>query len=227
MKEKIKYLRWFDILIVTIILFGTAIYGSTVNFLTIDNININQEINFSKVDNIRSIIMEIIELILAFFYLYLRKFDFSQWKYKITLKGTIFSIFLFIIVSLIIDATDLLFYGFKSSISSIGSYGFIEIFKNIDIHLVLFSLLNGFYEEIFFLGICTCVNKKNQLISLIYSVFIRISFHTYQGLISSLQIGLILGIIFYVFYKKDKNLYPFMLSHSIADTIGLGIIQLL
>ena len=227
MKEKIKYLRWFDILIITIILFGTAIYSSTINFLTVDNMSISQEITFSKLDNINAISIEIIELIIAFFYLHLRKFDFSQWKYKITLKSTIFSIFLFIIVSLIIDITDLFFYGFKISISSISSYGFIEIFKNIDTPLVLFSLLNGFYEEIFFLGICTCVNKKNQLISLIYSIFIRISFHTYQGLIPSFQIGLILGIIFYIFYKKNKNLYPFILSHSIADTIGLGIIQLL
>ncbi|HFR3627910.1 TPA: CPBP family intramembrane glutamate endopeptidase, partial [Streptococcus suis] len=49
----------------------------------------------------------------------------------------------------------------------------------------------------------------------------------YQGLISALGLGLILGTIFYLLYQKikPKNLLPFFLAHAVADVIGLTIIS--
>ncbi|WP_153052902.1 type II CAAX prenyl endopeptidase Rce1 family protein, partial [Streptococcus suis] len=61
----------------------------------------------------------------------------------------------------------------------------------------------------------------------LYSLIIRCSFHTYQGLISALGLGLILGTIFYLLYQKikPKNLLPFFLAHAVADVIGLTILS--
>ncbi|WP_250278123.1 CPBP family intramembrane glutamic endopeptidase [[Clostridium] colinum] len=130
---------------------------------------------------------------------------------------------MFILLSTIIDITNILFYGWKEYISSVSLYGFPQI----NISLILFALLNGFYEEIFFLGICIHVKKEYRIISLVYSLIIRTLFHTYYGLFTALEIGLVIGIIYYIFYKRNKNLYPFMMSHTIADIVSLGIIQLL
>ncbi|WP_250278122.1 hypothetical protein [[Clostridium] colinum] len=67
MKEKLKYLRWFDILIVTIILFGKPIYDSTVIFLTANANEISEVTDINTLSNIYSIFYEIIQLSLAFF----------------------------------------------------------------------------------------------------------------------------------------------------------------
>ena len=62
----------------------------------------------------------------------------------------------------------------------------------------------------------------------IVALVLRVSFHTYQGLGSALGIGLILGSVYYVLYrKKTQNLYPYMLSHTFADIFGLSLIHFL
>ncbi|UWH02138.1 CPBP family intramembrane metalloprotease [Corynebacterium silvaticum] len=101
--------------------------------------------------------------------------------------------------------------------------------KKIDASLVLFSLQNGFYEEIFFLGIFLSVAPKYRVAAFIFSLVVRTIFHTYQGLASALGIGLILGSIFYFLYtrSKDKNLYTFFLAHAICDVVGLAVLYLL
>ena len=94
--------------------------------------------------------------------------------------------------------------------------------------LIIFSLLNGVYEEIFFLGVCTSVEEKYKSWAFAYSLLIRFSFHTYQGIVAALGIGFVLGIIYYfLFIKSDKNLYPFMLAHSFADIVGASLLNLL
>ena len=228
MKEKITYLRWFDILIVSIILFGSAIYDSAITFLTTEPEILALGTEFSTADNIYAIFTEIFELTFAFIYLRLRRFDFSRWKYKVTLKGTVIAILLFLVISVIMDITDIVVYGWADVTARAGEGGISEVLSEIDITLIVFSLLNGFYEEIFFIGIATAVKKKHQIPALIYSIIIRTSFHTYQGLVSALEIGICVGLVFYFYYKKkDDNLYTVMTSHALADIFGAGIISLL
>lgn len=57
---------------------------------------------------------------------------------------------------------------------------------------------------------------------------IRFSFHTYQGLLWALVIGVIYGLFYYVMYKKVvKNLLPFFLMHALADMFGSSLMYLL
>lgn len=93
--------------------------------------------------------------------------------------------------------------------------------------MILYSILNGFYEEIFFLGICLSVKPEERKYYFIYSLLVRYSFHTYQGNISAIAIGLLVGGIYYFLYEKmeEKNLFPFFLAHTITDILGAGIIS--
>lgn len=228
MKEKLTYLRWFDILIVSAILFGSAIYDSTITFITTDPDVLSLGTEFTPADNIYAMITEISELTFAFIYLRLRRFDFSRWKYKVTLKGTLTALILFLLISVLMDIADILVYGWADVTAYVGEGGIFYVLSEIDITLLLFSLLNGFYEEIFFIGIATAVKKEHQIPALIYSLIIRTSFHTYQGIVSALEIGICVGLVFYLYYrKKDDNLYPVMTSHALADIFGAGIISLL
>ncbi|HEL9630501.1 TPA: CPBP family intramembrane metalloprotease, partial [Streptococcus suis] len=108
------------------------------------------------------------------------------------------------------------------SISSV-----IEKFATLSPSRVLFSLMNGFYEEFFFLGLLLSTNKTYRLWILIFSTIVRVSFHTYQGLPSALVIGIVFGLFYYFLYtRKNDNLLPFFLGHAFADMVGTSFFYL-
>ena len=76
------------------------------------------------------------------------------------------------------------------------------------------ALLNGFYEEFFFLGLLTSVKEKHQWLVLVYSVIIRISTHTYQDLLWALVIGLVYGLFYYFLYKYVGQEFTSILYHA-------------
>ncbi len=232
---KLDYLKWWDILVVTVIMFGYFIWSSTVSFLYSPNTGVNQLSDFTSGINWKSSATELALLAAAFIYLYLRDFNFSQWKIKVTPKSILTGIALFIAVALIFDLYYMVLYNIfpYPNVDNSMLYetqttnSFFAGLVHIDLSLACFSLLNGFYEEIFFLGICLSGRPDKRKYYFIYSLLIRYSFHTYQGNMSALAIGILLGGIYYFLYtrSKEKNLLPFFVSHAIADMLGLGIIS--
>lgn len=223
-----KNLQWWDIIILSIIFFETAVYNSMSVYFSTDASILAQGTEFTAADNIYGIITILIELTIAFLYLKCRKFDFSQWKYKITIKDTIFAIGIYIFVSLALDAADIFILGWDYATNFVGTNGYLEVIKSIDLSLILFSFLNGFYEEIFFLGICFAVPDSQRFFVILYSFVVRYSFHTYQGILPAVEIGFLLGGLYFIMFKRSqKNLYPFMLAHAFADIFGAGILGLL
>ncbi|WHR54771.1 CPBP family glutamic-type intramembrane protease [Wohlfahrtiimonas chitiniclastica] len=57
----------------------------------------------------------------------------------------------------------------------------------------------------------------------LYSLVIRFSFHTYQGINSAIAITL-LGVVFLLIRRRTNLLVPFMLAHAFFDVFGLGAI---
>lgn len=212
----LKELRFRDILILSAIFFGYAAYTSTMYFLsgTSDFASLT---DFSQRDNYLGLGIQLFWFILALCYLKFIKYDFSVLKFQITLKSTIFALILFCFLALLMDGyfwlLDILGVAYPAS-----SY--------IDTSIIIYSLFNGFYEEFFFIGLCLSVNHKIIKGVFIYSLFVRFSFHTYQGVASALGITLILGCIYFLLYERlrVKNLYPYFLSHALADIFGLGIL---
>lgn len=231
-KEKLNYLKWWDILIITLIMFGYFIYSSTTSFFGLPDTNITQIPEFTNDANWQALVLQLGLLAITFIYLYLRNFDFSNWKIKVNLKSILMGISIFIGVGLLFD----LYYTLAYTLFPIDNSMLYEtqeasthlsIFENIDLSLILYSMLNGFYEEIFFLGVCLSVNPEKRMHYFIYSLIIRYSFHTYQGNISALAIGFLVGGVYYFIYtrKKEKNLFPIILAHQITDVFGAGIIS--
>lgn len=227
-KEKITVLRWFDIVILTIILIGQGIVNSTLLYLDMLKNPVvpytGNGVEFSSLQNYQALANQLVWLFLACLYLLFRNFDFSVWFKKIRLTAwlPLQTIGIFLLIALAMDIFHLLTYQFANpAIPSLPG-----IFSKLDLSLILYSLLNGFYEEIFFLGICLTVKPEYQKWAFLYSLIIRFSFHTYQGLGAAFGIGILMGFIFYFLYKKmgQKNLLPFFLAHAIADMIGLSII---
>ncbi|XCY68107.1 CPBP family intramembrane glutamic endopeptidase [Streptococcus iniae] len=226
MRDKLTTLRWFDILVVTIILFTDGIINSTKQYLALLNqtSNLTDNLTFSSGQNYQAFLLQSLLLLMAIAYLYFRRFDFSVLTTKINVKPIVIlqAILIFIVASFLMDLSYLISYQLENAIRP----SLYHMFSNLDFSLVLYSFLNGFYEEIFFLGICLSVKPDYIKWAFLYSLLIRTSFHTYQGLTATFSIGLILGTLFYVLYRKLKpeNLLPFFLAHAIADMIGLSVI---
>ncbi len=54
------------------------------------------------------------------------------------------------------------------------------------------------------------------------SLLVRLGFHTYQGPVGLLAIGL-LGLLFSIFYLRTQRLWPVLIAHGVLDFIGLAL----
>ncbi len=60
-------------------------------------------------------------------------------------------------------------------------------------------------RELYFLGICLAVKEEHIKWGCSFSLLIRTSFHTYQGMLSALGIGLLFGGLFLLVYYRSKD----------------------
>ncbi|HEL2054736.1 TPA: CPBP family intramembrane metalloprotease [Streptococcus suis] len=240
-EQSLKLLRWFDILILTAIIWGNSIITSTQ--LWIASLSATETVeasvsSFSSSDDWWAIGNEVKLLVIALIYLLIRHFDFKQLKVKLHWNVLLWAPAIFLgagfLCDLAFDVYDLFpsltdnftylgyFPYYEWSISSI-----IDKFATISPSRVLFSLMNGFYEEFFFLGLLLSTNKKYRPWILAFSTIVRVSFHTYQGLPSALIIGVVFGLFYYFMYtRKNDNLLPFFLGHAFADMVGTSFFYL-
>lgn len=247
---RLKELRWWDILVATAIMIGPFIYSSTVNYLSALNsaaqtgasTNIINN-NFDSM-NYDMLLFQLPLLVATLVYLRIRNFDFSKWKFKINWKTILYGIGLFILISLVVDIIYLvgsniaLYLGDSMEMvnaAGVDAESAMEqtesgtladmILGKLNISTIIYALFNGVYEELYFLGMCLFVAPKYVKWSFLFSILVRFSFHTYQGILPAIGITSI-GVVYYIIYMKTKkkNLYPFFLSHEIADVFGLSIL---
>lgn len=228
-KEKIRHLKWFDILILTLIMLGQAIYNSTMSYIVLIQgiVTIEDNITYSAADNYFGLARQIVYLLVALAYLWLRCFDFKTWTIRFDLKAVIYGILIFLGAALLLDIYNLLTYQLTVASLFAGPIG--AFFGNETVASVIYAMLNGVYEELYFLGICLSVKKESLKWVVPFSLLIRVSFHTYQGMVTALGIGLVFGSFMFLLYhrSKDRNLMPFFIAHIIADIFGLGILSYL
>ena len=237
--KPLRYLRWFDILIITVLMFGLFIIRSTELFLasmfptglstTMDRASntVGEGAAYSS-----NFTLQVIFLTLALLYLLIRNYDFNQLPIRWTWSLLFWVPFIFAIVGLFGDLVTTLTgeynYFNPALFAHINPMEVIRKFLALSPMAIAYALLNGFYEEFFFLGLLTSVKEKNKWRVLLYSTIIRISFHTYQGLVWALVIGVVYGLFYYFLYKyKVKNLLPFFLMHALADMFGSSLMYLL
>lgn len=226
-KEKNTYLKWSDILVLTLILWGEGIYTSTISYIALiqGKATIDDNLSFSATDNYGSLALQAGLLLLALLYLWLRRFDFKAWTIRFNIKAVACGVLIFLAAALLLDIYFMLTNPLTGVLPFPGPIG--AFFVKETVSSVIYALLNGVYEELYFLGICLAVRKEHLKWAVPFSLLIRVSFHTYQGILSALGIGLLFGIFMYLLYRrsKDRNLMPFFIAHAIGDIFGLGILS--
>lgn len=231
MHKTLQFLKPIDILILTLIFFGEAIISSTYGYLqlTANHQVAPDTLVFNGDMNLAGIAKECIILAVAFVYLWLRKFNFKRFNFNINRTTPIKILTYILIAGLVATSYEYLQMWFAPNLypSVEGvfvdqSYSADEHFSQMSLSLFVFAILNGFFEELYFLGIIFAVHKKYLWLALLFSLFVRFSFHTYQGLAGAFVVTT-LGVVFLALRLKDDELLAFMLAHSFFDVLGLGL----
>ena len=237
--QPLKYLKWFDIVVVTALLFGRFIYRSTELYLASLSPSTTTAVAdaTSKTANdgaaySSNLELQLLMLALTVVYLLFRRFDFKQLPIRLSWSVLFWVPFIFAVMGILSDTVTTLSGEYNYFDPQLWKYiDLTEIFRKlIDLtpRAILYDLLNGFYEEFFFLGLLTSVQDRYKWWILLYSTIIRISFHTYQGMLWALTIGVGFGLLYYFLYKyKVKNLLPFFLVHALADMYGSSLLYVL
>jgi membrane protease YdiL (CAAX protease family) len=89
-------------------------------------------------------------------------------------------------------------------------------------------IFNGFFEEMTCMGYAfnQFAAKRGPVFALILTVLLRMSCHTYQGVIHALGIGAAF-FLFGLVYLWTRNLWPLILAHIIVDSLSFGALKLL
>ena len=238
-EQPLKELRWFDISMVTLIMFGQFIVRSTQMYIASLSPTISTTMSETATNTVSkgaayssNFSLQLILLSLALVYLWIRHFDFKQLPIRLKWSVLFWVPFIFAIMGLLADMVSTLSgqYNYFSPqvLAFISPMAVLNKFLALSPMAITYGLLNGFYEEFFFLGLLTSVKDKYKWWVLLFSTLVRVSFHTYQGMLWALVIGVVFGLLYYFLYKyKVKNLLPFFLVHALADIFGSSLIYLL
>lgn len=210
--QPLKELRWFDIGIVTLIMFGQFIVRSTQMYLASLSPSLSTAISETSTNTASegaayssNFTLQIILLALAIIYLWIRHFDFKQLPIRLKWSVLFWVPFIFAIMGLFADMVSTLSgqYNYFSPqvLAFISPMAVIDKFIALSPMAIAYGLLNGFYEEFFFLGLLTSVKDKYKWLVLLFSTIVRVSFHTYQGMLWALVIGVVFGLLYYFLYK--------------------------
>lgn len=221
-----KYLTFIDIIILAFIFFGISAYSSLIYYFTPQQENqvVYENLSINDLASWQTTSIQLILLIIAWLYLRWRKFDFNILNFNLnvyTLPLTLLLIFgagLFADIYQCLHATL-----FPEHFPETGQDYYQEIQYTLE--LIITSLVNGFFEEIFFMGLVFTVKPKALPRAVVFSLFVRFIFHTYQGIAGALTITT-LGISFWLFRRKINVLMPFFLAHSAFDIFGLSLLGL-
>ena len=222
-------LAWYDILILTAIFWSVGIVSSTHAYIELirGTATIDENLVFSAADNYIMLTQQGVCLAGAGIYLWFRRFDFKSWNIRFSPKAVGLGCLVFLGGAVMMDAYSLIVW----PLEEIAPFPHIigAFFGNELVSTVIYAVFNGVYEEIYFLGICLAVKPEHRKWAVPFSLLVRVSFHTYQGMFSALGIGVLFGLYFYLLYhrSKDKNLVPFFIAHMWGDIIGVGILHYL
>ena len=151
-----KTLAWFDILILTAILWGEAIWTSTEYYLMMvtGEITLAESMGYSTsaADTYTALFLQVLYLFAALLYLWARGFDFRILNVKVTPKGIAFGCLIFLASAFLCDVCDFALSG-VFEVLPIPEPVF-ALLADVGPADVLYAAFNGFYEEFYFLGLC-------------------------------------------------------------------------
>lgn len=96
------------------------------------------------------------------------------------------------------------------------------------ITIIGFTLLNAFYEELVYVGYVfnQWAQKYGAAKAVLFTAFLRLIVHTYQGTEHLLPIAL-WSVLFSVWYRYQRKLWPLILAHFLIDLLSLSLFKVI
>ena len=230
------YLLPVDLIVAGVILFGPAIVTSlraprvgSLSETENPETQEPEEYRFTVKENLWAIVSQLVQLGLAMGYLCLRGYDPLGFRFSITPETVLASIALFCFLGFGMDFITSMKDGFGWIPKLLrNNIPLVSAAEGMEPSLIAYSLLNGFYEEFFFLGLCTAVAPQYALPAFAFSLIVRVAIHIYQGWFTALSMSLFLGISYFLLYTHvSDNLFLYAMSHGLADLFGLSLFNIL
>lgn len=222
-RSKITTLSFIDISVLTVIFFGIPILSSLSEYLQLlqNGQTAPESLSLDDLAGYRIMVLELLSLAVAWLYLRWRRFDFKVLNFSVNRYTLPLVILLVCAAGLTADIYQYLHqYLIPEHFPETS-----ELETGVQETSLLWSvsLLNGFYEELFFMGLVFAVTPKMLPRVVMLSMMVRFLFHTYQGLAGALTITT-LGLVFFLFRRQFSALVPFMLAHALFDVFGLSVL---
>ena len=92
--------------------------------------------------------------------------------------------------------------------------------------LIAAMILNAFFEEITCMGytFTQFAAKRGPLFALVVTVLLRMSCHTYEGLLHVLGIGVVF-LLTGLFYWRTRKLWALIVAHALVDIISFALVK--
>lgn len=183
----------------------------------------NPSVIISSNDILGLLKIELLSFLVIAYFLWIRSWRFKSLDIKINLKLTFYGIALYIGVCLF---SVLVFTLFASILEpTVLFIGYSLDYSEFDrISVLLYSLINGFFEEILVTGyiIKSLIHRKGFWFAIHTSILIRLLSHLYMG---PMVIILIfpMGMLFAYTYARWGKLWPIIFAHIVADLVGFTI----
>lgn len=225
MEAKNKTLNLTDIAVLALLFFGSAMAASVMSFFELGQAGLSgpEDLSVNDLATYQTLVLEAVLLFAAWLYLRWRRFDFGVLDFRVNRYTLPLAVLLAVAAGLAADV-----YQYVHAAVLPEHYPQTEHTPVPTLYtpeLVLTSLMNGFFEELFFMGLVFAVAPRKLPKAVAFSLVVRFLFHTYQGLAGALTITM-LGIVFFLFRRKIPVLVPFFLAHGFFDIFGLTFLWL-
>jgi uncharacterized protein len=88
--------------------------------------------------------------------------------------------------------------------------------------VVLLSVVNGLYEEVFLLGYLQHeLMQHGAAFAIGASLLVRVLYHTYQGHVGAAGV-LAFGLVIAVYFARTGDLWPPVMAHMLVDVVALA-----
>lgn len=215
-KEKSVYNSKLELFIVVLLGFGFLAFNSTISILYADTTKGIQVSNYGAYYNT---LYQIIILTLVGIFLKYRGWKLSDFNLSFKFRMIFIAILLFYITNFLINITFGISTILGSDVINTGNKPTLTI--NADwLSLTMIIVINSIYEELLLIGyLFKRLERLNPVLVIIFSMLVRLSFHTYQGWYSLISIPAI-ALVFGIYYINFKKLWPLIIAHGINNLLA-------
>ncbi|MBS2212716.1 CPBP family intramembrane metalloprotease [Carboxylicivirga mesophila] len=214
-KEKSVYTSKIELLIVLIVGFGFFAFSSTYKLIFGQTANDIQVSNYGTYFNT---LYQIIVLTIIGTFLKFRGWKLLDFNLRFKFRMIFIAILLLLTTALFINIILVIIDVIGLDIINTENKPNFTIEANW-LSLVMIIVINSIYEESLLIGyLFKRFEKMSPIIVIVFSMLIRLSFHTYQGWFSLISIPII-SLVFGIYYIKYRKLWPLIIAHGLNNSL--------